>query len=140
MDKKNILKGIDYSMRTIRDFSQELEKHKDLAGKALETWKMNAQCQRDIKNLEVKSQVMIHEITEKYQLCRDVLTMVFGERQTSLNALYATLDKALQSDDRELIIASLKGICSIVEKNPLESFKEFSRVMDNKDETLYLDF
>lgn len=136
MDNKIILKGAG----TIREFSQALEKHKDLANKALEVWSMNTQCQKEIRKLEVQSQVMIHEMTERYQLCRDILSNVFAERQTALNAHYITLDKAMQSDDRELIISSLKGISSIVEKNPLESFKEFSRVFDNKDETLYLDF
>jgi hypothetical protein len=79
-------------------------------------------------------------MTMRYQLCRDVLSRVFSERQTALNAHYATLDKALGTNDRELIIASLKGISSIVETNPLESFKDFTKVLDNKDETLYLDF
>jgi len=46
----------------------------------------------------------------------------------------------LQTNDRELIIASLRGISSIIEKNPLESFHEFVKVLDNKDETLLLDF
>ena len=82
----------------------------------------------------------IAEMTMRYQLCRDVLSQVFSERQTALNAHYATLDKALGANDRELIIASLKGISSIVETNPLESFKEFTKVLDNKEETLYLDF
>ena len=136
MNKKLILQGAN----TVKELSSALSTHKDLADKAVEVWRMNAQCQNDIKKLEVYSQIRIHEITAKYQLCRDVLSNIFAERQTALNAHYATLDQAMQSDDRELIIASLKGISSIVEKNPLESFKEFSRVFDNKDETLCLDF
>ena len=43
-------------------------------------------------------------------------------------------------DDRELIIVSLKGISSIVSQNPLESFAEFTKALDNEDEVLNLDF
>ena len=136
MNKKMILNGAD----TARKISIAFIEHKELANKVFEAWNMNSQCQKEIKELEIKSKARIDEITLKYQHCREILSMVFGERQTALNAHYATLDKALQNDDRELIIASLKGISSIVEKNPLESFKAFSRVFDNKDETLYLDF
>ena len=71
---------------------------------------------------------------------RDVLTQIFAERSTALMAHYKTLDQALVSDDRELIIASLKGISSIVSQNPLESFAEFTKALDNDDEVLNLDF
>ena len=131
---------LENGLMTINQLSSALSEHKALADKAFEVWQMNSQCRNQIKLLELQSKERIAEMTQRYQLCRDVLSAVFSERQTALNAHYATLDKALQSDDKELIIASLEGISSIVEKNPLESFKEFSKVLDNKDETLYLDF
>ena len=137
MNKEKMLEN---GLMTINQLSSALSEHKALADKAFEVWQMNSQCRNQIKLLELQSKERIAEMTQRYQLCRDVLSAVFSERQTALNAHYATLDKALQSDDKELIIASLEGISSIVEKNPLESFKEFTKVLDNKDETLYLDF
>ena len=137
MNKEKMLEN---GLMTINQLSSTLSEHKALADKAFEVWQMNSQCRNQIKLLELQSKERIAEMTQRYQLCRDVLSAVFSERQTALNAHYATLDKALQSDDKELIIASLEGISSIVEKNPLESFKEFTKVLDNKDETLYLDF
>ena len=147
MDKKEeIAKGI----LAIKETSNALEKHKDIANKIvdfgsnmgnslIDIYKMNAEYNADIKKLEIQSRERIAEMTMRYQLCRDALTALFAERQTGLNAHYATLDRALQTNDRELIIASLRGISSIIEKNPLESFHEFVKVLDNKDETLLLD-
>ena len=132
MDKKEeIAKGI----LAIKETSNALEKHKDIANKIvdfgsnmgnslIDIYKMNAEYNADIKKLEIQSRERIAEMTMRYQLCRDALTALFAERQT----------------DRELIIASLRGISSIIEKNPLESFHEFVKVLDNKDETLLLDF
>jgi len=136
MEKKEVIKNA----LTVQQFSKALSEHKDLANKCVDIWNMNSQCSNEIKKLEIQSKERIAEMTMRYQLCRDVLSRVFSERQTALNAHYATLDKALGTNDRELIIASLKGISSIVETNPLESFKDFTKVLDNKDETLYLDF
>ena len=136
MDKKEVIQNV----LTVQQFSSALSEHKDLANKAVQVWQMNTQYKNEIKMLEIQSKERIAEMTMRYQLCRDVLSRVFSERQTALNAHYATLDKALGTNDRELIIASLKGISSIVETNPLESFKDFTKVLDNKDETLYLDF
>lgn len=133
-------KEVKNNALTVQQFSKALSEHKDLANKYVDILKMNSQCSYEIKKLEIQSKERIAEMTMRYQLCRDVLSQVFSERQTALNAHYATLDKALGANDRELIIASLKGISSIVETNPLESFKEFTKVLDNKDETLYLDF
>lgn len=137
MDKEKFLEN---GLMTINQLSTTLSGHKDFVDKAMDVWRMNSQCRNQIKLLELQSRERIAEMTQRYQLCRDVLSAIFSERQTALNAHYATLDKALQSDDKDLIIASLEGISSIVEKNPLESFKEFTQVLDNKDETLYLDF
>lgn len=136
MNKKELIQNA----LTVQQFSKALSEHKDLANKYVDILKMNSQCSNEIKKLEIQSKERIAEMTMRYQLCRDVLSRVFSERQTALNAHYATLDKALGTNDRELIIASLKGISSIVETNPLESFKDFTKVLDNKDETLYLDF
>lgn len=137
MDKE---KMIAQGTEGIIKLGDMLSEHKDLANKAFDVWEMNTKCKNEIMLLEQQSKERIVEMTQRYQLCRDVLAAVFSERQTALNAHYETLDKALQTDDKELIIASLRGISSIVEKNPLESFKEFSKVLDNKNETLFLDF
>ena len=108
--------------------------------RATDIWAENNRLSKEIKKLELQNAVQIQKITQRYELCRDVLTQIFAERSTALMAHYKTLDQALASDDRELIIISLKGISSIVSHNPLESFAEFTKALDNEDEVLNLDF
>lgn len=117
-----------------------LQNNPDIINKATSFWKENRQLSQEIKKLELTSNLQIQKITQRYELCRDTLNVVFAERGTALMAHYKTLDKALESDDRELIIASLNGISNIVAQNPLESFFEFTKVLDNVDEVLTLDF
>lgn len=136
MDKKEIVNG----MISLNELSSQLSQNKDLAMQYLDIYRMNAQCKAEIRKLELQNDFMIKQMTQRYQMCRFALSKIFDERDKALNVHYETLEKALQTDDRELIITSLRGISSIVEKNPLESFKEFTKALDNKDETLYLDF
>lgn len=49
------------------------------------------------------------------------------------------MDKAMESGDRELILASLQGISSIVTKSPLDELEKFAELFNNPDVPL-LDF
>lgn len=137
-NKNNIkLKSVVNAFENLTDF---VKNNPDLSSKIQDTWLENKRLSVQIKELEFQNNRTLSEITKKYELMKDILILVFGERQKALNSHYVILEKALSSDDRELVIASLKGISSIVTQNPLESFSEFSEIWDNKDETLYLDF
>ena len=72
--------------------------------------------------------------------CKEVIQGTFGQREKGLQAHYQVLERALESNDREMIVASLKGISSIVVTNPLESFSNFIEAWNNKDKPLELDF
>ncbi len=136
-NKNNIKKTAISCIKNTIDF---FKNNPDFISKVQDAWLENKRLSAQIKELEFQNNRTLSEITKKYELMKDILILVFGERQKALNSHYVILEKALSSDDRELVIASLKGISSIVTQNPLESFSEFSEIWDNKDETLYLDF
>lgn len=134
------MKAKEVGKRAIGSLSLYIQNNPDIVKQAKETWSEQKRLNAELKSLEYQSKVKILEITKRYELCRDVLTHIFAERSTALLAHYNTLEKALSADDRELIIASLKGISTIVAQNPLESFAELAKVLDNDDEVLKLDF
>ena len=53
--------------------------------------------------------------------------------------LFRSLDKAVASNDRDLILASLQGISSIVTKSPLDDFEKFVELYNDPSQEL-LDF
>ena len=55
------------------------------------------------------------------------------------NAASAKQDKAVASNDRDLILASLQGISSIVTKSPLDDFEKFVELYNDPSQEL-LDF
>ena len=100
------------------------------------------QCQAFIARTEqVKawSNVQMANTIAKYKVCQQFLESTFGERNGALQRHYALMDKAMESRDHELILASLQGISSIVTKSPLDELEKFAELFNNPDVPL-LDF
>lgn len=111
-----------------------------IADRALEVWQESNRIEQNIAMIEAAKEVELQNIVAKFELCKEMLTQTFGQRQQGLNAHYQMLDKALGTNDREMIIASLKGISSIVASNPLEDFSKFIEAWNDKNKPLELDF
>lgn len=131
--KKNLVLGAT----TLNRYIQE---NPNFVNDAKSFWLENKKLDNQLKAIESHNKNEINRITKKYELAKDALQFIFGQRQTALNRHYETLDIGLKTDDREMIMTSLRGISTMISQNPLESFAEFCEVWDNKDETLYLDF
>lgn len=78
-------------------------------------------------------------IAIKYKICEEFLEKTFGEREKALSEDYAVLNKAIETNDRELIIQAMKNISSIVVKSPLEDFESFVQLFNDESKPL-LDF
>ena len=91
------------------------------------------------KQLEMMTQMQLANTVAKYQLCHEFLDNTFKERHGALQKHYDLLDRAVESNDREMILASLHGISSIVTTSPLSELQRLASVFDNTDVPL-LDF
>jgi hypothetical protein len=117
-----------------------LRNNPETFNKLTDIWGENSRRSDQIKALQINNEMQMRQIAMRYQMFRDTLTAVFSERSTALVAHYKALDRALETNDREVVIASLQGISTIVSQNPLESFEAFSRTLDDDNEVLKLDF
>ena len=132
---KDLIKGING-----QDVLKFMSENKDIAHSVIDSYNTIQKNASDLKKLEMESKERITIITHKYQLVRDILAEAYGERFKALNAHYKVLDMALESDDREMIISSLKSISSIVQTNPIADFDKLKSILNNDNETLQLDF
>lgn len=83
--------------------------------------------------------VQMANITAKYKSFELLQNKVFGEREKALDVHYRTLDKAIESNDRELIVAAIQGISTIVTKTPLEDLERLAQLYNDSSAPL-LDF
>lgn len=91
------------------------------------------------KQMEIKSDLRLKELAIKYQASREYLTQIFQERRDSLNKTYDLMERAIASNDKEVILASLQSISNIVTSSPLKDFEAFAKMFDNG-QTPDLDF
>ncbi len=91
------------------------------------------------RQIQMMTDVQLANITAKYKSFELLLNKVFGEREKALDIHYKTLDKAIASNDRELIAASIQGISNIVTKTPLEDLERLAHLYNDTSAPL-LDF
>lgn len=85
------------------------------------------------------SQVEIAKTVAKYKSCQEFMYHTFGERDKALTKHFELLDKAIEGNDKDLIISALQGIGGIVTKSPLQDLEEFAKLYEDTSQPL-LDF
>ena len=60
------------------------------------------------ERVKLENNTQIVRILAKFQTNKDILEKVFGERERSLGKLFDLMDKALHSDDHELLLQSMQ--------------------------------
>jgi hypothetical protein len=121
---------------TNEDKMEILRSGVDLTNKFIDTY-------AEIKRVEAKARMVndwskteITKTVAKFKASQEFLYLAFGERNQALFKHYDLLDKAVASDDKELILAALQGISNIVTESPLKDFEHFSKLFDDTSQPL----
>lgn len=91
------------------------------------------------KQTQMMTELEITKTIAKFRSVEDFLQKTFGERDKALTKHYNLLDKGVVANDREMILAALHGISSIVTKSPLDDFDKFVALYNDTSKPL-LDF
>ena len=75
----------------------------------------------------------------KFKQNQDIIEKVFGERDKALSKYYEVLDKAMASNDRQMLLASMEQISKVVTTSPLVEIERLSQIYDDTSQPL-LDF
>jgi hypothetical protein len=112
----------------------------------LSTFERIMSVRRDCKMMSEKTeqirlinQERIIKTLAQFKQNQELIERIFGERDRALSKYYQTLDAALLSNDRELIIASIQEISKVVTTSPLAEIERLSKIYDDTSQPL-LDF
>ncbi|MCH5229591.1 MAG: hypothetical protein J1F12_06310 [Muribaculaceae bacterium] len=108
--------------------------------KVTDVWKYSKMVEQNIAQIQGATAVELARISAKFQNQQSALEGIFGQRQQGLSGQFAVLEKAMKENDRELLIASLKGISTIVTSSPLEDFEKLAKAWEDTSKPLELDF
>ena len=131
---------VDEATDTFNRGVQVVEDVISLQHRIVDVWQESRRIDQNIATINAAKEVELQKIAAKFTLCREALAQRFGERHQGLTAHYRVLENAIKSNDREMIISSLRGISNIVASNPLEDFTAFMGIMDDEKKILELDF
>lgn len=91
------------------------------------------------EQLRMMTDVQLANIAAKYENTKEYMNKSFGERNKALGKHYTVLDRAMQTNDRELIIEAMRGISGIVSTSPIQDIEKFRTLYNDTSKPL-LDF
>ena len=89
----------DAVLRTAGSLSNYVRNNPEIVNRATDIWAENNRLSKEIKKLELQNAVQIQKITQRYELCRDVLTQIFAERSTALTIKHWTKHWLLMTEN-----------------------------------------
>lgn len=91
----------------------------------------NNQTKRDIAVIEARTDLLIREMTLKYDLYYKVFGTIFNERKQAIDKSFDIIDKGLKENDKELISLGLGSLSQIVSSSPFSNLSELSNLLNS---------
>jgi predicted adenine nucleotide alpha hydrolase (AANH) superfamily ATPase len=85
---------------------------------------------RETKKYESMKDVMIQEITGKYQFYEFFFSKVFAERQEAIKKDFEIIDKGMKENDRELVSTGVSGLSQVVASSPFTDIEKLKKVIE----------
>lgn len=131
-----LMNGSNELCRTVTGLTQEVNVS---VAHAMEVYKHSLQVKQNIAAINAATTVELNKIAAKYKSCELFLNKTFSERGQALEAFYKILDNAIENNDRESLIAAMRGMSDIVTSSPLQDFEKFAELYNDTSKPL-LDF
>lgn len=128
-----------YSKASVAEQLRSVENIADTASNIVGMYRECLIAKEQTLQVQAWSSVEITKTIAKFKSAQDFMEKTFGERDKALCKNYSILDQAVATNDREMILAALHGISTIVTKSPLEDFQKFVDLYNDTSQPL-LDF
>jgi len=86
---------------------------------------------REEKRYDSMKEVMIQEITGKYQFYESLFSKIFAERQATIKKDFEIIDEGMKRNDRELIAVGVAGLSQVVSSSPFTDMEKLRRLIGN---------
>lgn len=96
----------------------------------LDVYKQDNIIKKDIASIEAKKELLIKEMTMKYDLYHKVFDKVFDERGLAIEKSFDIIDKGLEENDKDKISMGLKSLSTVVASSPFGNLSELSGLLE----------
>jgi hypothetical protein len=84
---------------------------------------------RETKKFESMKEVMIAEITGKYNFYEFFFSKIFAEREEAIKKDFQIIDEGMRRNNRELIATGVSGLSQIVASSPFTDVDKLRRML-----------
>ena len=95
----------------------------------LECQKESELSRREIKKLDSIKEVMIQEITGKYDFYEFLFSKIFDERKEVIQKDFQIIDEGIKKNNRDLIAAGVSGLSQVVASSPIADMDKLRRML-----------
>ena len=96
----------------------------------LEYKKENETTKREIARCEAMKEIMVAEITMKYDFYEKLFASVFAERKTAIDKYFEIIDKSIKENNNELVLAGLSNLSNVVASSPFSNIGELKNLIE----------
>lgn len=97
----------------------------------MEAYREEQNLRRDLAKIEAMRDVVLTEITKRYELYHRVFDRIFDERKEAIDRHFDIIDRGIAANDKELIIQGLQGLSTIVSSSPFANLQELSKLLES---------
>jgi hypothetical protein len=97
----------------------------------MEFKKENEATKRDIARLDAMKEVMITEITKKYDFYEKLFNNVFDERRIAIQKFFEIIDNGIKQNDKDLVLSGLSNLSNVVASSPFANIGELKNLIES---------
>lgn len=83
----------------------------------------------EIRKIEAQRDVLITEITQRYELYHKVFDNIFEERKMAISKSFEVIDQGLKNNDRELVNIGMQGLSKVVSSSPFANVEQLAKMI-----------
>ena len=95
----------------------------------LEVKKESELTKRELKKYDSMKEVMIQEITGKYNFYEFFFSKIFAERTEAIKKDFEIIDQGMKQNNRDLIFAGVSGLSQVVASSPFTDMEKLKRLL-----------
>jgi hypothetical protein len=78
---------------------------------------------RDLAKIQAMKEIVVTEITRKYDFYEKLFAAVFAERSAVTQKFFKIIDKGIKENNTDLVLAGLSNLSDVVASSPLADIK-----------------
>ena len=83
----------------------------------------------ECRKLDAMKEVMIREITGKYNFYEFFFSKIFAERQDAIKKDFQIIDEGMKKNNRDLISTGVSGLSQIVASSPMADLEKLRKML-----------